>query len=178
MNRQEIETINEGLYVFVKKLLMGNITNAEINAEVSDVIQNSWMKFLAKYPHLQEVFIEARALLYRIAKNEALQVLLEKAKMVSESNFPEGKARTPSNFYDAFMKEDLKRFLELLPPTQAFIFEMAAQFEDTHKQVQVVAIIQSEYQKRFNSVLTLDNYRQLKSRGRENLLKFLRNERI
>ncbi|GAB4398768.1 MAG: hypothetical protein OHK0053_17970 [Microscillaceae bacterium] len=178
MNRQEIETINEGLYVFVKKTLIGNILNAELNAEISDVIQNSWMKFLTKYPHLQGVFVEAWALLYRIAKNEALKVLLAKAKTVSESNFPEGAARTPSNFYDAFMKEDLKRFLELLPPAQAFVFEMAAQYEDTHKQAQVVEIIQSEYQKRFNSVLTLDNYRQLKSRGRENLLNFLRNERI
>ncbi len=176
MTNQAIEEISTYAFAHVRTLLRGIVQKEELTHEANDLVQNSWEKFLKSYPAFFNDAQVAKLIIYRIAKNEALYYINKlNQRRKGTMKLP---ASSQNGYYDYLLKDDLAQFMKVLNERQLFIFKALNQYEGSFMQEEIIPKIRDEYEKKFDVVLTIDNYRQAKKRIKLFLLKFWKNDKF
>ncbi|MDX2303279.1 MAG: hypothetical protein NW226_10785 [Microscillaceae bacterium] len=179
MNQQSIKSlvfeVNDHLFPFIKKMLQSIFTEPELTESTHDVIQDTWSAFFSKENYVTRLPDKnhTRATLFVIAKNRTLKMLKE-AKVKIPSDFSEnaGEDKLLESVFDA----DFEKVLKRLPENQVFILKAEMNWGEHYNQQEIVEKIQTEYQQKFGSKLSVDNYRQLLTRARRKFKNYWAND--
>jgi DNA-directed RNA polymerase specialized sigma24 family protein len=180
MNGKLIESINQILYPFIKKILMGTGKDDEIIEDTNDVLQESWRILCEKYPHVLDNDSVVKALLFTIAKREALLVRNKKINLQANkiSYISNTKSESAEQFYDVFVGSDIDQYLNALPANYAFILKFLKSNGESLTELDLFGKLAQEFKERFGSALTIENFRQLKSRARRKILELIINRNL
>lgn len=178
MSEETIKEVNKVLYPFIKKILYDSNLNTDLKQNAEDILQETWRKTWEKYPDKRKDINQFRALLFVVAKNEALKSKQKKSKLLSISGKSLETMQTQNNFYEAFLGQDVEQILKSLPENYAYILQKAGSLEEEYSQEEIVQQITKEYKEKFNSNLTLVNYRQLKRRANQKVLQLLKKKTL
>ncbi len=171
-----IKEVNKELYPFIKKILGTFWGYTDINKDIEDVLQESWENFFVKYNKKVSSQEEVRALMFTIAKNTAFYHYRKQNRMMVNHSTNNEYAPTihPDETYERFLSKDINIVLAYLNDQQAFIIRAAMQYEDIHKQDEIVDMIGSDYKKKFGKKLNVASYRKIKERAQKKIKSIVR----
>jgi hypothetical protein len=178
MSEKFILQLTELLGYFVKKIIKDLVQEPEKSKDAEDIVQDSWQKLIEKYPHARNDETVARALLFVIARNEALMYRRRFHPRVSNTQRAFAAQITPENSYDFLVEEDMAIIFRQLLDRQVFIWKKALELEGHYEQKIIVEMIAPEYRQKFNDELTLVNYRQIKSRTGVKIIELIQEDSL
>jgi uncharacterized protein YozE (UPF0346 family) len=114
--------------------------------------------------------------MFTIAKNTAFYHYRKQNRMMVNHSANNEYAPTihPDETYERFLSKDINIVLAYLNDQQAFIIRAAMQYEDIHKQDEIVDMIGSDYNKKFGKKLNVASYRKIKERAQKKIKSIVR----
>ncbi|MEM6814083.1 MAG: hypothetical protein AAF600_06770 [Bacteroidota bacterium] len=157
------------VYVMLRKKFP-QLQRSESAITEEDVLAYAVMAMLEKY--LDEPVTVVEKLLFRTAFYIAVNYFKSSSQKTAEyyNGEEHDSLQTSENDVDITFAEDYRNDLLVntgLSGQQQFVVDkyFELEYESGYTQKEVVEMIQTEYLEQFKSILTLDNYRQLKKRG-------------
>jgi DNA-directed RNA polymerase specialized sigma24 family protein len=178
MTAFSIKEINKILFPFVKKIIQQGQSEQEWNKDAEDIVQESWRILFEKYPIQSQKSQEARPLLFTIAKNEGYKFLRKNKSKVLHNDNHINSLSEEKHYEKTFLNEDLSKILSHLSEKYAFIIQKSMEYEQQYSQHEIVKLISNEYTQRFKTLLTIENYRQLKKRAKDSLLYLIKKQNL